>query len=177
MPPARDTSPYVGRMPVSPQNADGHRIEPHVSVPSANVASPPATAAPEPEDEPPVHRLGSHGLRPGPVADAFANRQPRPPANSTMAALPSRIAPAASSRSTTVAFSLGTRSRRNFVPHAVGTSFVSNRSFAAYGMPCSGPFQRFACSSLTARAAWSSARSRVTRSYRSEARRVGQGGG
>ena len=57
---------------MSPQNALGHRIEPHVSVPSANVASPAAAAAPEPDDEPPVQRDGSHGLRPGPLADAFA---------------------------------------------------------------------------------------------------------
>src|SRR5262249_30875640 len=47
MPPARETRPYVGRMPVRPQNADGQRIDPHVSVPRANVASPAATAAPE----------------------------------------------------------------------------------------------------------------------------------
>src|SRR5215471_12426801 len=131
MPPARETRPYVGRIPVSPQNADGQRIEPQVSVPSANVASPAATAAPEPDDEPPVHRDGSQGLRPGPVAEAFANRYPRQPANSTIAVLPSSTAPCASSRSITVAFSPGTRSRRNRVPQAVGTFWVSNRSFAA----------------------------------------------
>ncbi len=57
-----------------PQKADGHRIEPQVSVPSAKAASRPATAAPEPEEEPPVQRSGFHGLRPGPLDEAFANR-------------------------------------------------------------------------------------------------------
>ena len=61
-------------MPVSPQNADGHRIDPHVSVPSANGTMPAATAAPEPDDEPPVQRVRSHGLRPGPVTDAAGQR-------------------------------------------------------------------------------------------------------
>ncbi len=56
IPPARLTRPYVGRSPVTPQNADGQRIEPHVSVPIAKPTSPEATAAPEPDDEPPVHR-------------------------------------------------------------------------------------------------------------------------
>ena len=55
-----------------PQNADGQRIEPQVSVPSAKATSPAATAAPEPDEEPPVQRSVFHGLRPGPLADAPA---------------------------------------------------------------------------------------------------------
>ena len=74
MAPERLTRPYEGRRPVVPQNADGHRMEPQVSVPSANATSPPATAAPEPDEEPPVQRSGFHGLRHGPVADALAKR-------------------------------------------------------------------------------------------------------
>ena len=49
-----------------PHSDDGTRIEPLVSEPSASGTSPPATAAPEPPEEPPVMRLGSCGLREGP---------------------------------------------------------------------------------------------------------------
>ena len=44
------------------------RIEPPVSEPSAPGARPAATAAPEPDDEPPVRRCvaRSHGLRASP---------------------------------------------------------------------------------------------------------------
>ena len=41
-----------------PQNEDGTRIEPLVSEPSDSGTSPPATAPPEPPDEPPVMRVG-----------------------------------------------------------------------------------------------------------------------
>ena len=41
-----------------PQNDDGTRIEPLVSEPSASGTSPPATAPPDPPDEPPVMRAG-----------------------------------------------------------------------------------------------------------------------
>ena len=40
-----------------PQNDDGTRIEPLVSEPSAIGTSPPATAPPDPPDEPPVMRV------------------------------------------------------------------------------------------------------------------------
>jgi hypothetical protein len=43
-------------IPVIPQSEQGMRIEPPVSEPSDPGASPAATAAPEPEDEPPVAR-------------------------------------------------------------------------------------------------------------------------
>ena len=49
-----------------PQNDDGTRIEPLVSEPSASGTMPPATALPEPPEEPPVMRLGSCGLREAP---------------------------------------------------------------------------------------------------------------
>ena len=49
-----------------PQKADGEPIEPPVSEPSANGASPAATAAPEPDEDPHAQREVSHGLRPGP---------------------------------------------------------------------------------------------------------------
>ncbi len=63
---ARLTRPLVGLKPVTPQKCAGSRIEPPVSEPSAAGTSRAPTAAPEPDDEPPVMRLGSHGLHAGP---------------------------------------------------------------------------------------------------------------
>src|SRR5882672_1448199 len=65
MTPARLTSPYVGIRPTSPQCDDGPRMEPPVSEPIAKGASPDATAAPEPLEEPPVKCSRCHGLRAG----------------------------------------------------------------------------------------------------------------
>ena len=45
-------------------------MEPHVSDPMANGTSPADTAAPEPEDEPPLHASRLQGVRQGPVKDA-----------------------------------------------------------------------------------------------------------
>ena len=64
--PKRETVPYVGRSPTTPHSEAGCLIEPPVSEPSAQGASPPATAAVEPPDEPPGTRSGSHGLCVGP---------------------------------------------------------------------------------------------------------------
>ncbi len=60
--PYRDTSPYVGFRPTTPHSDAGWRTEPPVSVPRAHTASPTATAAAEPADEPPGTRSRSHGL-------------------------------------------------------------------------------------------------------------------
>ena len=49
-----------------PQRAAGIRTEPAVSVPIAATHIPEATAAAEPDDEPPVIRVVSQGLRAGP---------------------------------------------------------------------------------------------------------------
>src|SRR5438067_10107037 len=69
--PLRETSPYVGRIPVTPQNAAGVPIDPEVSEPMAHGTRPAATAAPDPLDEPPDQRPVFHGLRPGPCNDAL----------------------------------------------------------------------------------------------------------
>jgi hypothetical protein len=61
--PERLTRPQPGLSAVTPQNAAGSRIDPPVSEPSAIGTMPAATAAAEPEDEPPVIRSGSQGLR------------------------------------------------------------------------------------------------------------------
>ncbi len=49
-----------------PQKEEGTRMEPLVSEPSASGTSPPATAAPEPLEDPPLIRFTSCGLRQGP---------------------------------------------------------------------------------------------------------------
>ena len=53
-------------MPTIPQRAAGWRIEPPVSVPIAQGARRPATAAALPPEDPPGTRPESHGLRTGP---------------------------------------------------------------------------------------------------------------
>ena len=54
--------PSVGRRPVTPQRADGPRIEPLVSVPIENATRPAAVADPGPADDPPDPWVVSHGL-------------------------------------------------------------------------------------------------------------------
>ena len=69
--PERGKIPPIGSRPPEdlaptiPQKAAGMRIEPPVSEPSAQGTSPPATAAPDPEEEPPgaCAAPGAAGLR------------------------------------------------------------------------------------------------------------------
>src|SRR3982751_4721455 len=103
--PNRETVPYVGRRPTTPQSAAGCLIEPPVSEPSAHGASPPATAAAEPPPEPPGTRSRSHGFRVGPYAE-FSVEEPI--ANSSVFVLPSTGMFAARQRAATVASKTGT---------------------------------------------------------------------
>ncbi len=64
--PYRETRPYVGFHPERPVKDAGWRIEPPVSVANAHGERPAATAAAEPEDEPPGMRETSHGFFVGP---------------------------------------------------------------------------------------------------------------
>src|SRR5688500_4342752 len=70
--PARLTSPAVGRIVVIPQYAAGMTSDPPVSDPSERGISPAATALADPDEDPPLHLVGSHGFRPGPSMEAFA---------------------------------------------------------------------------------------------------------
>src|SRR5439155_1653903 len=91
------------------QNAAGPRIEPPVSEPSAPWASPAASAAAEPLEEPPGMCSRLHGFFAG------WKRWPgnwRPKANSCVMSLPSITQPARWSRVTHVASSSGTQSAR-----------------------------------------------------------------
>jgi hypothetical protein len=78
-------------------------MEPQVSEPMAKGTKPAQTADPAPLDEPPLHRVKSQGFMPGPVNEAFGCRYPIPPANSTIANLATRIAPASLNLRMTVA--------------------------------------------------------------------------
>ena len=60
--PSTGTSPNVGRRPTVPQKAEGQRIDPAVSDPSAASAMPAASAAADPPLEPPAIRPGAIGL-------------------------------------------------------------------------------------------------------------------
>src|ERR1700679_146436 len=93
-----------------PHQDAGPRIEPPVSVPIAAIASPPATAAPEPEDEPPGSCAVFQGLRAG--GQGRSNDAP-PIANSHVASLPRTIAPACRSSVTVAASSVGMWSLNN----------------------------------------------------------------
>ena len=61
--PRAETLPMVGFNPTMLPKAAGTRPEPAVSVPSAKVTIPAATAQPDPEDEPPGTRSASNTLR------------------------------------------------------------------------------------------------------------------
>ena len=97
--------PHCDLSPTTSQAADGRRIEQPVSEPSASSQSPAASAAAEPDDEPPVVFPGCAGLWHVPYHSLW----PRTPqANSGRCVLPTRTAPASSSRCTAVAFRSGT---------------------------------------------------------------------
>src|SRR5438270_10812079 len=95
MSPYRLTRPYVGFNPTTPHSDAGCRTLPPVSVPSAQIASPAATAAADPADDPPGTRSRSHGLRVG-KNPLFSPDEPM--ANSSQFVLPTRTEPAAFKR-------------------------------------------------------------------------------
>src|SRR3954454_14934274 len=119
-----------------PLNAAGIRIDPPWSPPSARSTSPEATRAALPLELPPVVREGSHGLRTGSVLDVWL---PPEKQRSSQTALPVIVAPAASSRLTTVASRLGTKPSRVCEPFIIGTPATAVLSLIATVRPASGP--------------------------------------
>src|SRR5688572_32953626 len=119
-----------------PQNAAGWRIDPPVSEPRARGTQPAATAAADPPLEPPGVRSVAHGLRTGPYAE-FSFDDPM--ANSSQFVLPTMIAPADSSFSTTVALYGGWKLSRMRDEAVVRTPLTQRLSFKATGTPASGP--------------------------------------
>ncbi|MNK96140.1 hypothetical protein D3C87_1164070 [compost metagenome] len=150
--PWRLTRPHVGFRPVMPLAADGKRIDPPVSVPSAPKHSPAAVATPEPLDDTPGHSVASHGLTGDAICGWWSAKAP-----SVCCSLPRITAPASRRRCTTVASSVGRNALWIVMPCALGTPSVHSRSFTASGTPCSGPRARPAAISVSARRASSSA--------------------
>ena len=110
-------------------------MEPPVSDPNAQIASPAATEAPDPPLEPPGTRSVSHGLR---VVKKPEFSVEDPMANSSRLALPTMTASAAASFSVTVASYGGTKFASIFEAHVVLIPFVHILSFNAPGIPASG---------------------------------------
>src|SRR5688572_18139812 len=95
--PVLGTRPKVGRSPVTPVRADGDEIEPRVSLPTLKPTNPPAVAAAGPAEEPLEPSSGLHGFL------VIPSNHTSPQASSPSESFAIRIAPAASSRVTTVA--------------------------------------------------------------------------
>src|SRR5439155_21502555 len=106
-------------MPTMPHRAAGWRIDPPVSVPSAQGASPAATAAALPPEEPPGTRVRSHGLSTSPKAEFSFDE---PIANSSWLVFASSEAPAERRRATAVAVYGGRYPSRMREPAWLGTS-------------------------------------------------------
>ena len=106
-----------------------------MSEPSDQIASPAATAAPEPPLEPPGTRSVSQGLRVTKKAEFSVDE---PIANSSRFALPTITASSAASFSVMVASYGGTKFARILEAQVVFTPLVHILSFNAPGMPASG---------------------------------------
>src|SRR5947207_12557874 len=99
------THPGEVRKPTTPQNEAGSRNEPPRSEPWASGPMPVASATAPPPVEPPQVSAGFQGLR---VTPNTALKVLAPAPNSGVLVLPRTMAPAALSRSTTAASSVGT---------------------------------------------------------------------
>ena len=107
-------------------------IEPPVSEPRPQGASPADTAAAVPPPDPPGTRDGSHGLRDGPQAE-FSVEDPI--ANSSVFVFPRTERPALFTRAATVASKTGVYPLRIFEPAVVSIPLVEMTSLSAIGMP------------------------------------------
>src|SRR3954447_12533344 len=112
------------------------RLDPPPSVPTPIRASPAATAAAAPPDDPPDVRDRFHGLAVRPNSGASVKHLWP---NSGVVVLPTRTAPAAFSRATAGESAVGKLSASANEPKVVRTSAVLTRSLTANGTPCSGP--------------------------------------
>src|SRR5580700_2609151 len=163
MSPYRETRPYVGLNPTTPQSAAGCRIDPPVSVPREYGTEPAATVAALPPLLPPGTRSMSQGLPTGPYAEFSVDD---PIANSSQLVLPTHTAPASNSRCTAVPVYGGLKPLSIFDPAVVSIPSTQSTSLSAMGIPHSGDAVSGCSSSVRAAAsAWCSASSRVTLRY------------
>src|SRR5262249_20840435 len=131
------TSPNVGFKPYVPQNAAGILIEPPWSPPNAMSTSPAATAAAEPDEEPPVKRVTSCGLRGR--SKSPGTPEPHALVGPFMLFLPITRPPAASTRLTTVASKSGMYPSIPYEPRVRGTPATAMWSLKLTVFPTSGP--------------------------------------
>src|SRR5215207_4878805 len=146
--PSRGMRPCVVLSPTVPQQADGVRIDPAVSVPMATSASPRATATAEPLDDPPGIRAGSSGLTGVPKCGLI----PVPPkASSCRLVFPITRAPAVRAVATQAASAAAglARSATSAEPAVVGVPATSIRSLtASRGASAAGPAEPAGVSSM-----------------------------
>src|SRR5216683_1668778 len=134
--PALLTRPKVGFSPAIPQSADGLRMEPPASVPSAPIHNPAAIAAADPLLDPPVKDSRFQGLREG---GKGKSKEGPLMANSCVVCLPRRMAPESRRRSTVLAFVAATLSSSNLEQHVVLIPLTSITSLRPSGIPCRRP--------------------------------------
>src|SRR5437660_1428383 len=131
----RGILPAVPFIPTRPQKPAGMRIDPPPSPPVASGTRPPATAAAEPAEDPPVVLVRSQGLPVTPwrrVTLTF-----RPP-NSLAVVWPVSTAPAARRRLMTVASWVDTRSEKTRLASLSGQPSTGSSSLTPTGSPPSG---------------------------------------
>src|SRR5581483_4375138 len=134
-PPASGTTPGPGLRPTSPQQADGTRIEPPPSEPSASAAIPAATAAAPPPVEPPVVIPGWRGFCGVGNASGSVNG---PIASSGSCDLPLTTQPAARRRRTSSSSCVAGSSEVAAAPWRAGRPATSTLSLTATGTPARG---------------------------------------
>ena len=123
-------------MEAMPQHVAGLRSEPPMSLPKPSGLMPEASAAPSPPLEPPVVRVGCHGLWVTPCSElSVVTRSPR----SGRLVRPMGMAPAARARSTSGASMGATASASAWTACVVGVPARSMFSFTVTGTPCSTP--------------------------------------
>src|SRR5262245_62626032 len=122
-------APWVGLSATLPQYAAGRMIEPPTCVPMAAGSIRAATAAAEPEEEPPAVRAGSKGFVVGPGWE---------PPSSAVTVLATITAPACLSAHTAALSRFGKLPRYAAQPISVGMSFVSSRYLMPMGNPSIG---------------------------------------
>jgi len=133
--PYRETRPYVGLMPVTPQKEAGWRTLPPVSVPNAAGENLAVTAAADPPLDPPGTRSTSQGLCVTPYAEFSVDE---PIANSSVFVFPSTTMPASNNFCTAVALKGGLNCSRIFDPHVARTPSTHSTSLIAIGSPKRG---------------------------------------
>ena len=158
--PVSGKSPAVVLRPTRSFQAAGIRTDPPVSDPIAAGASPKATEAAAPDEDPPATASGS--LTDGGVAVTGFSPSPEK-ASSDIWVFPRQTSPARVARASTSASAPGVRCFSSADPASVAVPAVSNRSFQDSGTPSSSPLRRPALARPAAAIASARARSGVTR--------------